>query len=39
MPGDVIAVGTSIGVGSMKEGSVVEVSIRGIGSLVNHVRG
>ena len=39
MPGDVIAVGTSIGVGSMKDGAVVEVSIRGIGSLVNHMRG
>jgi len=38
-PGDVIAVGTSIGVGSMKAGSVVEVSIAGIGSLVNHVSG
>lgn len=39
MPGDVIAVGTSLGVGSMKDGAVVEVSIEGIGSLVNHVRG
>ncbi|MEM5427736.1 fumarylacetoacetate hydrolase family protein [Cupriavidus oxalaticus] len=39
MPGDVIAVGTSLGVGSMKDGAVVEVSIAGIGSLVNHVRG
>ncbi|CAN7743453.1 hypothetical protein D9M68_178130 [compost metagenome] len=39
MPGDVIACGTSIGVGSMKDGAVVEVAIAGIGSLVNHVRG
>lgn len=39
MPGDVIAVGTSVGVGSMKDGAVVEVSIDGIGALVNHVRG
>ena len=39
MPGDVIAVGTSLGVGSMKDGAVVEVSIGGIGALVNHVRG
>lgn len=35
LPGDVIACGTSVGVGSMKEGSVVEVSIGGIGSLMN----
>ena len=34
-PGDVIACGTSIGVGSMKPGSSVEVSIDGIGTLVN----
>jgi 2-keto-4-pentenoate hydratase/2-oxohepta-3-ene-1,7-dioic acid hydratase in catechol pathway len=34
-PGDVIACGTSLGVGSMKEGSVVEVSIEGIGVLRN----
>lgn len=39
MPGDVIAVGTSIGVGSMKDGAVVAVTIDGIGSLVNHVSG
>ncbi|MBY4947475.1 fumarylacetoacetate hydrolase family protein [Cupriavidus respiraculi] len=39
MPGDVIACGTSLGVGSMKDGAVVEVSIEGIGALVNHVRG
>jgi 2-keto-4-pentenoate hydratase/2-oxohepta-3-ene-1,7-dioic acid hydratase in catechol pathway len=35
LPGDVIACGTSVGVGSMKDGSTVEVSIDGIGALVN----
>ncbi len=35
LPGDVIACGTSLGVGSMKEGCSVEVCIDGIGSLVN----
>jgi 2-keto-4-pentenoate hydratase/2-oxohepta-3-ene-1,7-dioic acid hydratase in catechol pathway len=35
MPGDVIACGTSLGVGSIKDGSTVEVSIEGIGTLVN----
>ncbi|AJG23787.1 Fumarylacetoacetate hydrolase family protein [Cupriavidus basilensis] len=39
MPGDVIACGTSVGAGSMKDGAVVEVTIEGIGSLVNHMRG
>jgi 2-keto-4-pentenoate hydratase/2-oxohepta-3-ene-1,7-dioic acid hydratase in catechol pathway len=34
-PGDVIACGTSIGVGSMKPGSTVTVSIEGIGVLTN----
>jgi 2-keto-4-pentenoate hydratase/2-oxohepta-3-ene-1,7-dioic acid hydratase in catechol pathway len=34
-PGDVIACGTSIGVGSMKPGSTVAVSIDGIGTLTN----
>jgi len=34
-PGDVIACGTSIGVGSMKPGSTVEVTIEGIGTLRN----
>ena len=34
-PGDVIACGTSIGVGSMKSGSTVAVSIAGIGTLIN----
>jgi 2-keto-4-pentenoate hydratase/2-oxohepta-3-ene-1,7-dioic acid hydratase in catechol pathway len=36
-PGDVIAVGTSIGVGSMKDGATVCVSIEGIGELRNTV--
>jgi 2-keto-4-pentenoate hydratase/2-oxohepta-3-ene-1,7-dioic acid hydratase in catechol pathway len=35
MPGDVIACGTSVGVGSIKGGSAVEVSITAIGSLTN----
>lgn len=34
-PGDVILCGTSIGVGSMKPGSLVEVEIEGIGTLRN----
>jgi hypothetical protein len=37
LPGDVIACGTSLGVGSMKDGATVEVTIDGIGSLVNRV--
>jgi len=39
LPGDVIAVGTSLGVGSMKDGSTVEVQIDGIGVLSNTVQG
>ncbi len=35
-PGDVILCGTSIGVGSMKPDSEVEVEIEGIGTLRNH---
>ena len=35
LPGDVIACGTSLGVGSIKDGSTVEITIDGIGSLVN----
>jgi 2-keto-4-pentenoate hydratase/2-oxohepta-3-ene-1,7-dioic acid hydratase in catechol pathway len=35
LPGDVIACGTSLGVGSIKAGSTVEVSIAGIGCLTN----
>lgn len=34
-PGDVILCGTSVGIGSMKPGSIVEVSIDGIGTLRN----
>jgi 2-keto-4-pentenoate hydratase/2-oxohepta-3-ene-1,7-dioic acid hydratase in catechol pathway len=34
-PGDVILCGTSVGVGSMKPGSTVEIEIAGIGKLVN----
>ena len=34
-PGDVIACGTSVGVGSMKAGSEVSVIIDGIGELCN----
>jgi 2-keto-4-pentenoate hydratase/2-oxohepta-3-ene-1,7-dioic acid hydratase in catechol pathway len=35
MPGDVIACGTSLGVGSIKDGTTVEISIEGIGVLAN----
>jgi 2-keto-4-pentenoate hydratase/2-oxohepta-3-ene-1,7-dioic acid hydratase in catechol pathway len=35
LPGDVILCGTSVGVGSMKPGSIVEVEITGIGKLAN----
>jgi len=35
LPGDVIACGTSVGVGSIKDGASVEVTIEGIGSLMN----
>jgi 2-keto-4-pentenoate hydratase/2-oxohepta-3-ene-1,7-dioic acid hydratase in catechol pathway len=35
LPGDVIACGTSVGIGSIKDGCAVEVGIEGIGSLVN----
>jgi 2-keto-4-pentenoate hydratase/2-oxohepta-3-ene-1,7-dioic acid hydratase in catechol pathway len=38
LPGDVIACGTSVGVGSIKDGCAVEVTIDGIGSLVNVLR-
>jgi 2-keto-4-pentenoate hydratase/2-oxohepta-3-ene-1,7-dioic acid hydratase in catechol pathway len=34
-PGDIISCGTSVGVGSMKPGSTIEISIEGIGSLIN----
>jgi 2-keto-4-pentenoate hydratase/2-oxohepta-3-ene-1,7-dioic acid hydratase in catechol pathway len=35
LPGDVIACGTSVGVGAIKEGCTVEVEISGIGTLTN----
>lgn len=35
LPGDVIACGTSVGVGAIKEGCAVEVDIAGIGALAN----
>lgn len=35
LPGDIILCGTSVGVGSMKPGSLVEVEIEGIGKLSN----
>jgi 2-keto-4-pentenoate hydratase/2-oxohepta-3-ene-1,7-dioic acid hydratase in catechol pathway len=34
-PGDVIACGTSLGVGTIKDGSTVEIAIDGIGVLIN----
>lgn len=37
MPGDVIAMGTGLGVKPMKPGDVIEVSIPGVGALVNPV--
>ena len=39
LPGDVISTGTPAGVGPMKIGDVVEVSIEGIGTLRNPVEG
>jgi 2-keto-4-pentenoate hydratase/2-oxohepta-3-ene-1,7-dioic acid hydratase in catechol pathway len=35
MPRDVIACGTSVGVGSIRDGSTVEITIDGIGTLTN----
>jgi 2-keto-4-pentenoate hydratase/2-oxohepta-3-ene-1,7-dioic acid hydratase in catechol pathway len=37
LPGDVILCGTSVGVGSMKPGSIVTIEIDGIGALTNPV--
>jgi 2-keto-4-pentenoate hydratase/2-oxohepta-3-ene-1,7-dioic acid hydratase in catechol pathway len=34
-PGDIITCGTSIGAGSMKPGSTIEIEITGIGKLIN----
>ena len=36
-PGDIISCGTSLGTGSMRPGSTVEVVIDGIGRLINHL--
>jgi 2-keto-4-pentenoate hydratase/2-oxohepta-3-ene-1,7-dioic acid hydratase in catechol pathway len=38
LPGDIIACGTSVGVGSIRDGAEVEVYIEGIGSLANSLR-
>ena len=37
LPGDVIACGTSVGVGSIKDGATVEIAIDGIGTLSNRL--
>ena len=37
LPGDVIACGTSVGIGVLRAGLIVEVSIEGIGTLTNPV--
>jgi 2-keto-4-pentenoate hydratase/2-oxohepta-3-ene-1,7-dioic acid hydratase in catechol pathway len=34
-PGDVLLCGTSVGVGSMRPGSTIEIEIDGIGKLTN----
>lgn len=34
-PGDVIACGTSVGVGSIKDGATVTITVEGIGTLSN----
>jgi 2-keto-4-pentenoate hydratase/2-oxohepta-3-ene-1,7-dioic acid hydratase in catechol pathway len=39
VPGDLIACGTSLGIGVLRPGSTVEVVIEGIGTLANPVRG
>ena len=36
-PGDVIATGTTSGIGAVKAGDTVEVRIEGVGSLINPV--
>ena len=35
LPGDVIACGTNVGVGSLRPGNTIEIAVDGIGSLVN----
>ena len=37
LPGDIIATGTPVGIGSMQRGDVVEVEIEGIGILTNRI--
>jgi 2-keto-4-pentenoate hydratase/2-oxohepta-3-ene-1,7-dioic acid hydratase in catechol pathway len=37
VPGDVIACGMSLGAGSMRDGSSIEIAIDGIGLLANHL--
>ena len=39
LPGDVIATGTTSGIGPMQPGDTVEVIIEGIGTLQNNVSG
>ena len=39
MPGDIIACGTSVGAGALKDGWEVEIRVEGIGSLVNTYSG
>lgn len=39
MPGDIIACGTSVGVGTLKPGNVVEIKIDGVGTLRNEFVG
>jgi 2-keto-4-pentenoate hydratase/2-oxohepta-3-ene-1,7-dioic acid hydratase in catechol pathway len=38
LPGDIILRGTSLGIGTMKPGSTVEVEIDGIGTHVNRLK-
>ena len=38
LPGDIISTGTPAGVGPMKRGDKIEVSIEGIGSLINYLK-
>jgi 2-keto-4-pentenoate hydratase/2-oxohepta-3-ene-1,7-dioic acid hydratase in catechol pathway len=38
-PGDIVTTGTPDGVSPMRDGDVVEITIEGIGTLRNYVRG
>ena len=38
-PGDVIATGTPEGVGAIKDGDLIEITIKGVGKLANRVKG